>query len=404
MSGRHRFLYGFLAIELLDELVYGVRETAWPLIRDDLFLSYGQIGLLLAVPMLLSVFFEPLLGVASDGPARRPILLAGGAAFAVALLLTGLSGGFWMLLAATILLYSASGAFVSLSQAALMDAEPERREQNMVRWGLSGSAGQVLGSLAVAAIAALGIGWRWLFLGLAPLALAALLAATRLPLAPAAAKELPADEADGEAASVGLGVRLREAVSALRRREVLRWLVLLQFADLMLDVLYGFLALYFVDVTGVSPAQAAMAALVWTLVGLPADVLLLRVLERVPGLVWLRFSAAAVLVVFSAFLLVPGFVPKLVLLGLLGLLNAGWYAIPKARLYAELPGRSGTVVALGSISAVVGSMMPLALGLLAGWIGLQATLWLLLLGPAAFVVGLPRAAGTASGPRKRSEE
>jgi hypothetical protein len=37
-----------LAIELLDELVFGAREAAWPLIRDQLSLSYTQIGLLLS--------------------------------------------------------------------------------------------------------------------------------------------------------------------------------------------------------------------------------------------------------------------------------------------------------------------------------------------------------------------
>ncbi len=45
---------------------------------------------------------------------------------------------------------------------------------------------------------------------------------------------------------------MRAALSALRRGEVLRWLVLLQFSDLMLDVLLGFLALYFVDVAGLT--------------------------------------------------------------------------------------------------------------------------------------------------------
>ena len=35
------FLY--LLIEFLDELVFGVGEAAWPLIRDDLGLNYVQI-------------------------------------------------------------------------------------------------------------------------------------------------------------------------------------------------------------------------------------------------------------------------------------------------------------------------------------------------------------------------
>jgi FSR family fosmidomycin resistance protein-like MFS transporter len=41
----------FLAIELLDELVDGVGGAAYPLIRNDLHLSYVQVGLLLPYPI-----------------------------------------------------------------------------------------------------------------------------------------------------------------------------------------------------------------------------------------------------------------------------------------------------------------------------------------------------------------
>ena len=70
-----------LAIELLDELVFGAREAAWPLIRDDLSLSYTQIGLLLSVPGLVSLVVEPALGIASVTWRRRALVLGGGALF-----------------------------------------------------------------------------------------------------------------------------------------------------------------------------------------------------------------------------------------------------------------------------------------------------------------------------------
>ena len=50
---------------------------------------------------------------------------------------------------------------------------------------------------------------------------------------------------------------LAAALRALRRREVLRWLALLEAADLLLDVLFYFLALYLVDVAGWSVVEAA---------------------------------------------------------------------------------------------------------------------------------------------------
>ena len=54
MQGWHihmTFLY--LLIEFLDELVFGVGEAAWPLIRSDLDLNYAQIGLALSLPGIL---------------------------------------------------------------------------------------------------------------------------------------------------------------------------------------------------------------------------------------------------------------------------------------------------------------------------------------------------------------
>src|SRR5690606_13384 len=106
-----------------------------------------------------------------------------------------------------------------------------------------------------------------------------------------------------------------------------------QLSDLMLDVLHGYLALYFVDVVGVEPLQAGLAVVVWTGVGLAGDILLLPLLERVRGLTYLRVSAGLVLLLFPAFLLAPTFAMKLALVGVLGLLNAGWYAILQAQLY-----------------------------------------------------------------------
>jgi FSR family fosmidomycin resistance protein-like MFS transporter len=72
------------------------------------------------------------------------------------------------------------------------------------------------------------------------------------------------------------------------------------------------------------------------------------------------------------------------------MLNAGWYAIPKARLYAELAGQSGAVLTLGTVTGLIGGTFPLALGLLAAAVGIEVALWALLLAPIALLVGLPR--------------
>jgi FSR family fosmidomycin resistance protein-like MFS transporter len=368
-----------LLVEFLDEILFGVREAAWPLIRDDLRLSYTEIGVILSVPAILANFIEPVLAILADVWRRRAIILGGGVAFTLSALAVGFSDSFLFLLVVCVVFNPASGAFVGLSQAALMDAEPERREQNMARWTLAGSLGNAVGPLMLGAAVAYGVGWRALFIGMAGLSLLTLALAWRLPFPTPAATE-------DEGASFRKSAR--EAARALKRREVWRWLVLLRCGDLTADVLYGFLALYFVDVVGASEAQAALAVVVWTCVGLPGDVLLLPVLERVNGLRYLRWSTACVLLLFPAMLLAPTLWAKLVLLGALGLANAGWYSILQAQLYAEFPKRSGTALALGNVFDLVGDLLPLALGMFAQRHGLGAMMWLLLLGPAGLLLGL----------------
>ena len=169
-----------------------------------------------------------------------------------------------------------------------------------------------------------------------------------------------------------------------------RWLILLEFADLMLDGFHGFLALYFVDVVGVTEARAGVAIAVWTGIGLCGDLLLIPLLERVRGLSYLRWSAFAMLLLFPAFLLAPGVYAKLVLLGLVGITNAGWYSILKAQLYSAMPAQSGAALALNNFSGLLGGLIPLALGLVAERFGLGATMWLLLAGPLALLCAIPR--------------
>lgn len=375
------FVLVLLLIELLDELVFGALEAAWPLIRDDLTLSYAQIGLLLSIPSLTGNLLEPVLAVLGDVWRRRMVVLGGGVVFTLALGLIAASQTFWLLMLSRVLFYPASGAFVSLSQATLMDIDESRREQNMARWTFAGSIGVVLGPLILGLGALAGLGWRWVIGLMAALALVLLLTSSRTPYPDGAERRSRLD-----LGVVGSG--LRDALRAIGRPGVLRWLVLLEFSDLMLDVLLGFLALYLVDVGGATPAQAGVAVAVWTGVGLLGDLALIPLLERVRGLRYLRWSALIELLLFPAMLLAPTFPLKLVLLGLLGFFNSGWYAILQAQLYAAMPGQSGVALAMKNLSGLVAGLIPLALGLVAQQLGLGTAIWLLLAGPIALLIGL----------------
>ncbi len=370
-----------LAIEVFDEVVYGAREAAWPLIRHDLGLSYAAVGVLLSAPGLVGAVIEPAFGILADTGRRRIFVLGGAVSFFIALLATGLAWGFAPLLAAFSLMWLASGAFVSLSEAMLMDVDPGRQERNMARWTLAGSVGVVAGPLVLAAAVAANLGWRGVFLALA---------AVLVPLGLATHRtEHPAGEPQSIRAVVAA------ARSALTRLSVLRWLVLLELTDLMGDVLTGFLALYLVDVGGLSPVGAALGVGVWSAAGLAGDALLLPVLSRMPGVRYLRFSAVAALAIYPAFLLATPVAVRLGLIALLGVTSAGWYAIPKARLFGQLPGNSGVVVALTSLSSALGYLSPLVIGLVAQGFGLPVAMWILLVAPLALLVGLRGAGGSS---------
>jgi len=376
----------FLLIEFLDELVFGVTDAAWPLIRADLNLNYIQIGLALSLPGIIGNLIEPFLGILADVWKRRVLILGGGILFALACFLTAVSQNFVFLLISFIVFNPSSGAFVTLSQATLMDRDPARHEYNMARWTFAGSMGVVLGPLLLGGAALIGFGWRGLFFALGGLAVLFLLGTWRV--LPSARKSHP-PVPQWSAILKGF----RGAWEALRRRAVLRWLVLLEFADLLMDVLYGYLALYFVDVAGFSPSKAALGVAIWTGFALLGDFLIIPLLKKMRGLDYMRISVVAELILFPAFLLIPNPWGKLVLAGLLGLFHAGWYPILQGNLYSSMPGQSGTVMAVQDVVGLFGRLIPFGIGLGAQAFGLGPAMWLLLAGPVALLIGLPRRQG-----------
>ena len=362
-----------LAIELLDELVFGAREAAWPLIRDDLSLSYAAIGVILAGPSLVALVVEPGVGLAAVAGRRRALVVVGGVCFAGGLVLAAAAWSWWVLLLAFGLLYPASGAFVSLSQASLMDLQPDRREHNMARWVVAGGVGAVAGPLLLAAAALTGLGWRGLLLVFAVVT-TLLVVVVRRSTGGNVDEEQP---------------RLRDAVRALAHRDVVRWLLLVELADLLLDVFVAFLALYLVDGVGASVTTGGLAVAIWTGCGLLGSAAMIPLLVRVDGLRYLRASAAVAAALFTAFLVVPGVGPKLVLAGTLAIVNAGWYPVLQARLYDALGGSSSLVLTAGAVFPL-NAVLPLLIAGLAGRFGLGIALWPLLAAPAALLLLVPR--------------
>lgn len=377
-----------------DELADGAKGAALPLIRHSLGLSYAQVGLLTALPLLAGGLLELPLGlVAGEGRRRRIAVLGGGVLFAGFLAATAFAQTFPQLLLAFIGFYPASGAFVSLTQAELMDTWPDRQARHMARWDFAGSAGAVAGPLLLAAVVVIGGGWRGGYLVLAALSGLAWLGMLLRGAGPAGHGAKAGGAAAGGAAGpggagqMGWMARTREVLAAIRAGGTVRWLVLIEVANLLVDVLTGFLALYVVTALHVTPAVAALAVAVRLGAGLAGDAMLVVVLERVGDLAVLRATAIAAAALYPAFLLVPGLVAKLAVLAVLSTATAAWYPLLQARMYGSLPGRSPVAVTLSSAAGMAAAAGPLTVGLLASAFGLAWALTGLAAVPLAVLTG-----------------
>ncbi len=375
----------FLLIEFFDELHYGVQNAALPTLRAELVLDYAQIGLLLGLPKALNTLIEPVLMLFGDTRLRKGLVIGGGLAIAGTLLVTARAYSFPAVLLAFVIGYPASGAFVTLAQATLMDLNPGREPHMMARWTASGSIGNLVGPLLVAGGFALALSWRWIYLGLAVLCLGLVIVVLprRFP-----ARRSPKD--DPEDKNAEFKELLPNLWQALRNTRLLRWLALLEFSDLMLDVYAGYAALYFADVVGFSPAQVGVLLSVLMLASLGADLALIPLLERIPGRRLVRISAVVTTLIYATWLLAPWPMAKIILAIAIRSSTLGWYSVLQGEAYASVPGRSGTVMAINSAAGLLGGVLVWLIGWIASQAGLPLAMWLLIVGPLALALGMPK--------------
>jgi FSR family fosmidomycin resistance protein-like MFS transporter len=346
-------------VAFADEFVDGAKGAALPAIQHSLALGYGQIGLLSSVPLLVGGLLELPVGLARR---RRLVTLAGGVVFVLAVAGIAFARNFAELLVALTLFFPASGAFVSLTQASLMDALPDQRARAMARWDQAGWAGAVCGPLLLAAVIAIGGGWRDAYLAIAGLCALVWLGVLCTRPADADQTDPDPDSPDPDSPdpdSLGWTKMIAKAG---------RWLILLQVADLLVDVLTGFAAVYLVNVAHATLAVAALAITLRLAAGLAGDALLVAALNRFTDRTILRATAVAAARLYPAFLLLPGLAAKLTALALLSAVTAVWYPLLQARLYDTVP--SSVAVTLSSVASMAGAAGPLMVGVVAQACGL----------------------------------
>jgi FSR family fosmidomycin resistance protein-like MFS transporter len=176
---------------------------------------------------------------------------------------------------------------------------------------------------------------------------------------------------------------------AVRNPHLMRWMILLPFSDLLLDVLTGYMALYFTDVIGLTVAQASLMLSVLMLAGLVSNIVLIPLLEKYPGKNLVRLSAGVTGILYAVWLLAPWLWAKIGLIILIKLSTLGWYEVLQGEAFATVPGRSGTVMAINSVIGVLAGGISFFVGWVAAKAGLPAAMWILIIGPISLVLFVP---------------
>ncbi len=364
---------------MLDEVGSGVAPSAAPLVASDHAIDPGRsAGLLIAAFYALALVVEPPLLRMSERFRVRRWLGAWLLVLGAVLLGSALAGSYWLFLATLALYGPASGAVTAVSEGALVESAPEARERTMARISLAGGLGDLAVPALLAALAALGRGWRDALViaaGAAAL-LASLTASTR------ALDRRVASEDDEE----GDPPRLRDV---LRERRVLLWSLASSLTGLMDEVMAAFAAVHLYAHVTRDPFELAVATGCWIGGGLAGVAVLERALARVAPARALAFAGAAAIPAFGAFMAARDLPSACAWLALLGALVSTYYPLVQARAYAALPGHPGVVNAVAALLSPLDLAAPLALGVLAEHGGSHAALAALALVPLAMLgVGL----------------
>ncbi len=360
---------------LFDEIISGFSTIGLPLFREQLGLSYTQIGLIFTVSALIGAILEPLLNLLSDRGSKRYWILGGLLALALSFTLMASSRLFILLLLAFSIASPAGDAAIGLSQAVLIELAPRQETQVMTRWTLLSSIGDFLAPMVVVAIVIIRVGWTglcWIAAGIS-LVVAIIIVSQRFPS--------PSDTTSSEetASLKKLLVGLHEA---LRDPILLRWAALTVIPTMVDEVFLVFTALYLRDVVYVSQELVGLILAIH----IAGALLGLFVLDRF----LLKRCTARQLLTWLALLVLVGMIGLLSIhqlwvvtfaLFVIGLGASGWYPIAKGQAYRRLPGRVGTVRAVISLFATLDVVLPGIVSVIADRFGLIAGLGFLGLAP-----------------------
>jgi MFS transporter, FSR family, fosmidomycin resistance protein len=343
-----------------------------PDIERTFDLSHSDTALVVfVVPGIVALVIEPIVFLLSDRYPRRWFIAGGLAAMAVSAFLAAVAPNPTVLVVAFSLWFISSGAATALSQATLVDRDPEHRARTMTRWSLASLVGDLAAPALLAVLAALGLEWRLAFVvvGIVVSVWAVAVAVRPFP-AP------PTTEDDEETPSMWQAVR-----AALNDRVLLLWLFGCALCDLLDEILTVFASLHIRNELGGGPTWQAVILGASILGGALGLVVLERLLARHSERTLLVATGLACAASYLAWLAAPTLWTSALLMLPVGATATALYPLAAALAYARCPGRSGLVLAAGHLFTPLGLAVPFAIGMVADAAGTYVALVLLVVQP-----------------------
>jgi MFS family permease len=353
-----------LVARFVDEVCSGLLLVLMPTLSGRLGLSVQQVGWCFQALSSVGAVTDPLAGLAIDHLRRRPLLVWGAAGWAAALLLAAGAGGFGWLLAGFALAGAASGPLAHTADVVVLEAHPATVDRVSSRSTWLDTLGALAAPSAVAIASWLGVDGRILLAGtaLGVAGYAVLLAGTVVPP--------PVRGLDGSHAVLQV---IDGARDLLGDRHARRWVGALVLFE-VLEPVEAFEPMWLASEVGASQGLVAVHVAVGFLATLIVTVLLDRWLARHDARPVLVGAGVASLLLYPAWLLIPGIGAKLALVVPRNAALAPLWPILRSRALTSLPGRGGTVTAVVSLLGLL--PLHVAVGWLATRIGLTDSLLL----------------------------
>ncbi len=353
-----------------------------PFVVEEFRLNNTQVGALGSGLSLTWALGAYVIGRWSDRSGKRkPFLLAAMLTFSLCSVLSGLSTGFWSLLATRVIMGAAEGPFLPICLAIIAaSAAPQRRGLNsgIVQNGFGSLLGNALAPLLVVAIA-VQWGWRTSFYtaGIPGLILVFLI--WKFIDEPEPAPPAPADEAAG-----GDGF-----LAMLRHRNILLCALIscLGVGSIVLGSI--FLPLFLTQVRGYSPTTMSTIMAILGLCPAIGGVLVTwlsdRIGRRPPMIVFGLLLALCPLAAMT----ISGSVVLLTALMFVSWIGVGIFPLFMGVIPAETLAFRNTAAAMGIVVAIGEIFGGVVTPVLAGWIADQSSLYL----PLAIQAGMSIACG-----------